>query len=128
MHKRKTAWVAALGVAGALLVPSVASADTLRFYGPADLAPGQNAQTLSHQFRYGKYATWVAASRCVKMWYRNNGSSTNYASVTDCQSYLLDTRNTSPAGATTWAYCRNVDTATINIACYTCVNNDVGCQ
>lgn len=115
-----------LVITSALAFPIAAWADTLTFFS-GDLAPSTNAQSSSHQFRYGKGADWVVATRCAKMWYRNNGSSVQYAVIQECDGHMVSATNTSPSTATTWVYCRNVSTATINIACYSCVNNDIGC-
>lgn len=109
-------------VAGlALALPATASASWLSFYGPADLAPHTNAQTSSHQSRYGKAAFWVVTSKCVKMWFRNDGSIVEYSAITECDGDIWDGRNST---SDAWAYCRNTEGVTINIECYTCINDE----
>lgn len=107
----------------ALIVPAGAAASWNLYYG-ADLAPSTNAQTSSHQQRYTKLLGWVNGANCAKTWYRNNGSIVDYYVVEECDGTLQDNRNST---ATAWTYCRNTSGSTINIDCYTCINDSIAC-
>jgi hypothetical protein len=48
MFRRKPTWIVTLIAALALTFPSLARADIVKFYGPADLAPNTNAQTVNN--------------------------------------------------------------------------------
>jgi hypothetical protein len=102
----------------ASVVASVARAEWNEFwYG--DIAPGTNKQTSSHQNRYARLFSWVDDTRCLKSWYRNDGSSTDYYIIRQCDGWMQDNRDSTEDA---WTYCRNDDTVYIQADCYTCIN------